>query len=282
MVDALEARGHDVGLDLTLQRRGRDHRGGAGGGPRRGRRVIDAATQPLPSRTRRRRSSRRRRTTCRRPASEPACSGSCWSRSSAPTVRGRLPGRQVRARAGDAGGPGAGADPARDAVSRVRRAMVDWGRQGDVIWVPRTRTQLVAARRVAEELADLATARSPPPRGRAAIPRSADRGRRRLADDGEGARRPARRRACASRRSATRADPDHELLEAGHCSPAPTRPSPGRRSRSGCAPNAGRGRLSPAGDVPFVACMKTKLQGGTMGTDNRPPTRSGNAGWCSR
>ncbi|MGH9279593.1 MAG: SDR family oxidoreductase [Acidimicrobiales bacterium] len=36
--------------------------------------------------------------------------------------------------------------------------LVDWGRQGDVAYVPRFRTQLVAARTVAEALADLATA----------------------------------------------------------------------------------------------------------------------------
>jgi len=35
--------------------------------------------------------------------------------------------------------------------------LVEWGRQGDVSYVPRMRTQLVAARAVAEALADLAT-----------------------------------------------------------------------------------------------------------------------------
>ena len=35
--------------------------------------------------------------------------------------------------------------------------LVDWGRQGEVSYVPRMRTQLVAARAVAEALADLAT-----------------------------------------------------------------------------------------------------------------------------
>jgi uncharacterized protein YbjT (DUF2867 family) len=34
---------------------------------------------------------------------------------------------------------------------------VDWGRQGDVVYLPKMRTQLVAARAVAEALADLAT-----------------------------------------------------------------------------------------------------------------------------
>jgi uncharacterized protein YbjT (DUF2867 family) len=35
--------------------------------------------------------------------------------------------------------------------------MIEWGRQGDVAYVPRMRTQLVAARTVAEKLAELAT-----------------------------------------------------------------------------------------------------------------------------
>jgi uncharacterized protein YbjT (DUF2867 family) len=41
--------------------------------------------------------------------------------------------------------------------------LVDWGRQGDVSYVPEMRTQLIAARSVAEELARLATAESPVP-----------------------------------------------------------------------------------------------------------------------
>jgi uncharacterized protein YbjT (DUF2867 family) len=35
--------------------------------------------------------------------------------------------------------------------------MIEWGRKGDVAYVPAMRTQLVAARTVAEKLADLAT-----------------------------------------------------------------------------------------------------------------------------
>jgi uncharacterized protein YbjT (DUF2867 family) len=35
--------------------------------------------------------------------------------------------------------------------------MIEWGRQGDVAYVPKMRTQLVAARTVAERIADLAT-----------------------------------------------------------------------------------------------------------------------------
>jgi uncharacterized protein YbjT (DUF2867 family) len=40
---------------------------------------------------------------------------------------------------------------------------LEWARQGDVIYVPQMRTQLVAARTVAEALADLATASAPAP-----------------------------------------------------------------------------------------------------------------------
>jgi uncharacterized protein YbjT (DUF2867 family) len=39
--------------------------------------------------------------------------------------------------------------------------LMEWGRQGDVVYVPRMRTQLVAARTVAEALADLATGPAP-------------------------------------------------------------------------------------------------------------------------
>jgi hypothetical protein len=46
---------------------------------------------------------------------------------------------------------------ARRPVPRARRATVDWGRQGEVSYVPEMRTQLVAAQTVAEALADLAT-----------------------------------------------------------------------------------------------------------------------------
>src|ERR687891_1009804 len=40
---------------------------------------------------------------------------------------------------------------------------LEWGRQGDVIYVPQMRTQLVAARTVAEALAELATGSPPAP-----------------------------------------------------------------------------------------------------------------------
>jgi uncharacterized protein YbjT (DUF2867 family) len=48
---------------------------------------------------------------------------------------------------------------------------LEWGRQGDVIYVPQMRTQLVAARTVAEALADLVNGSTPAPEtSAAAIP----------------------------------------------------------------------------------------------------------------
>jgi uncharacterized protein YbjT (DUF2867 family) len=43
--------------------------------------------------------------------------------------------------------------------------LMDWGRQDRTIYLPKMRTQLVAARTVAETLADLATGRGPAPSG---------------------------------------------------------------------------------------------------------------------
>lgn len=40
---------------------------------------------------------------------------------------------------------------------------MEWGRQGDVSYLPKMRTQLVAARTVAQALADLATGSAPAP-----------------------------------------------------------------------------------------------------------------------
>jgi uncharacterized protein YbjT (DUF2867 family) len=49
--------------------------------------------------------------------------------------------------------------------------LIDWGTRGEVSYVPRMRTQLVAARTVAEALADLATDQaSAPPPGAAQVP----------------------------------------------------------------------------------------------------------------
>jgi uncharacterized protein YbjT (DUF2867 family) len=49
--------------------------------------------------------------------------------------------------------------------------LLEWGTQGDVAYVPEMRTQLVAARTVAEEAADLATMQNPPQMREIAGPR---------------------------------------------------------------------------------------------------------------
>jgi uncharacterized protein YbjT (DUF2867 family) len=48
--------------------------------------------------------------------------------------------------------------------------LMEWGRQNGTVYVPRMRTQLVAARTVAEALADLATAPDPPLTSEATFP----------------------------------------------------------------------------------------------------------------
>jgi len=99
--------------------------------------------------------------------------------------------------------------------------LVDWGRRGDVSYVPEMRTQLVAARTVAEALADLANGAVPAPRWSGwpileiAGPREES-----LVD---AARLLAARRGEPSRIERVRnpADPDAHLYEAGALLPGP-------------------------------------------------------------
>jgi uncharacterized protein YbjT (DUF2867 family) len=94
--------------------------------------------------------------------------------------------------------------------------MVDWGRQDAVSYVPKMRTQLVAARTVAEALADLATGSEPPATSgsSAAIPEIAGPREESLVD--------AARLLVARRGDPLRIegvsdadDPDHALYQAG-------------------------------------------------------------------
>lgn len=99
--------------------------------------------------------------------------------------------------------------------------LLDWGRQGEVAYLPNMRTQLVAARTVAEALADLAT-----DRGWAAgsngtpIPEIAGPKEENLVD---AARRLAARRGDRVRIEGARnpADPDAGLYESGALLPGP-------------------------------------------------------------
>jgi uncharacterized protein YbjT (DUF2867 family) len=98
--------------------------------------------------------------------------------------------------------------------------MVEWGTQGEVIYVPRTRTQPVAARSVAEALADLAGGSEPAQRSSGAIP---EIGGPRAESLVEMARLLVSRRGETTRveEVTNQADPDHELLENGALLPGP-------------------------------------------------------------
>jgi uncharacterized protein YbjT (DUF2867 family) len=97
--------------------------------------------------------------------------------------------------------------------------LVDWGTQGDVAYVPRMRTQLVAARTVGEALADLATAPEPPSAG-APFPEVAGPREESLV---EMATLLAERRGHPAKVEAVTdlSDPDHELNENGALLPGP-------------------------------------------------------------
>jgi uncharacterized protein YbjT (DUF2867 family) len=92
--------------------------------------------------------------------------------------------------------------------------MVEWGRHGDVIVVPKMRTQLVAARSVAEALADMVNGSERAPRSNGAIPEVGGPRPERLVEMA---------RLLVSQRGETThveevvnaGDPDHELLETG-------------------------------------------------------------------
>ena len=96
--------------------------------------------------------------------------------------------------------------------------LVDWGRQGDVSYVPPMRTQLVAARTVGQALASLATDGGRGPAG--AISEIAGPRAERLAD---AARLLAGRRGDEGRieEAGDPSDPDHRLYASGALLPGP-------------------------------------------------------------
>jgi nucleoside-diphosphate-sugar epimerase len=97
---------------------------------------------------------------------------------------------------------------------------VEWGRQGEVSYVPKMRTQLVAARTVAQALADLATGPAPVPGSAAPILEIAGPREESLVDV---ARLLAARRGDPVRIEGVTdpADPDRDLYEAGALLPGP-------------------------------------------------------------
>ena len=127
--------------------------------------------------------------------------------------------------------------------------LMQWGRQGDVSYVQPMRTQLVAARTVAEALADLATGPVPDASG-APIPEIAGPREERLV---EVARLVAARRgdpAAGRGERPTRTTRTPSATRTARCFPAPTPPLPDRHSRNGstrrCPP--GPSRSAPGED----------------------------------
>jgi uncharacterized protein YbjT (DUF2867 family) len=97
---------------------------------------------------------------------------------------------------------------------------VEWGRRGEVSHVPKMRTQLVAARTVAQALADLATEPESAPAPRAPIPEIAGPREESMV---EMARLLVARRGDPVRieEVSDPADPDHDLNESGALLPGP-------------------------------------------------------------
>ena len=173
-----------AGGDRVLHRRGAEPARGRRAGRRAAdRRRLDHRDRPL----HRRLSTPRRSPTSRR----------CWP--------GPIPARILRAAQ----------------FHEFVAQLVDWGRQDEVSYVPKMRTQLVAARTVAEALADLATGpdrHSQEPDGPDPGDRRSPRGKPRR--DGEPARGPSRRPG-PDRRHSNPADPDSALYESGALLPGP-------------------------------------------------------------
>ena len=117
--------------------------------------------------------------------------------------------------------------------------LVDWGRRGEVSYVPKMRTQLVAARTVAEALADLATGpgTTPAPGSAGApIPEIAGPQEESLVD--MAVLLTARRGDPVKIEGVTySADPTTTSTRTVRCYPARTPPSPARRSGSGSTPH---------------------------------------------
>ena len=158
VVDVLTGTGARGGRDLARERRRRRHRGGPGRGA--GRRAGDhrRCDGRLPGAGGARSSSPSRPGTCRRRVGEPEC-----ERLVVVSIIGidRFTGGYAAAKVAHEQATLAGPIPA--AILRAAQfhefvaQLIDWGRQGEVSYVPGMRTQLVAARRVARRSQILAS-----------------------------------------------------------------------------------------------------------------------------
>jgi uncharacterized protein YbjT (DUF2867 family) len=184
LVDILEAQGHEVaaisrsrGVDVITGEGLAEALVGAEA-------IVDAATGPSPDEHAATEFFTTATRNLQREGQRAGVQRSSSCRSSAATASRRLRRREGRPRAGLLAARSRRACCAR-AVPRVRRAAHGVGRRGDVTYVPKMRTQLVAARTVAEALADLATASGARPRRSSRSPgrarRASSRWRRLLA-----------------------------------------------------------------------------------------------------
>ncbi|MGH3073459.1 MAG: SDR family oxidoreductase [Gaiellales bacterium] len=98
--------------------------------------------------------------------------------------------------------------------------MVEWGTQGDVVYVPKTRTQLVAARSVAEALADMVNGADDAQQSNGAIPEIGGPRAETLAEMVK-LLNSQRGEPLQVEEVTNPADPDHELLEHGALLPGP-------------------------------------------------------------
>ena len=181
--------------------------------------IIDVSSTPSPEQAAATEFFTTTALTCTRPDTRTASAGWWWCRSSASTApppattRPNWPTRKQHW-------------PARS--PRIVRAaqfhefveqLVGWGTQGDVAYVPNMRTQLVAARTVAEKLVEVATDADPVPTG-APYPEIAGPRAENLAD---AARLLAARQGSPSRieEVSDPANPDRDLFENGGLLPGP-------------------------------------------------------------
>ena len=234
----LESRGHDVVVDLAREWRGCDHPRRSCRGARGRRTIIDATTGPSPEQQ----AATEFFTTATRnlqEAGERAGVSRWWSsRSSASTASPPATAAKLAHEHAALAGP---------IPARILRAaqfhefvaqMIAWGTQGDVIYVPEMRTQLVAASTVAQALADLATD-GWPASATGADPRDRRPARGESGRHGE----TARRRGAAKtpiQGVSNPADPDGRSTSRARCFRGRTPPLPGRRSRSGSASGSER------------------------------------------
>ena len=144
--------------------------------------------------------------------------------------------------------------------------LMQWGARGEVTYVPKMRTQLVAARTVAEALADLATASNGGVR-RGADPRDRRPARGAPGRDGDAARGPPRRR--GARRGGQRPDRSGPGGLRVGCAAARARSDARGTDLRGMARRGGLRAAHRARSVPPKRSSAPAIHGSTSGSSAR-------------